>query len=61
MVLIKIKWEVYIIKNLKVKLFIKMDILNLELINIYVLKKKVYLKTYKIIVLIEIRFYRMPI
>ena len=57
-VLIKIEWEVHIIKNLKVKLFVKIDILSLKLINIYILKKKVYLKTYKVIILIKIHLYR---
>ena len=60
-ILIKIEWEVYIIKNLKVKLFIKMNILSLKLINIYILKKEVYLKVYKVIILIKIYSYKMPI
>ena len=60
-VLVKIKWKVHIIKNLKAKLFIKINILDLKLINIYILKKKVYLRTYKIIILIKIHPYRTSI
>ena len=60
-VLTKIKWEVHIIKNLKVKLFIKINILSLKLVNIYILKKKKYLKTYRVIMLIKIYFYKMLI
>ena len=43
------------------KLFIKINILSLKLVNIYILKKKVYLKTYKIIILIKIYLYKMSI
>ena len=60
-VLIKIEQKVHIIKNLKVKLLIKIDILSLKLVNIYILKKEIYLKTYKIIILIKIYSYKMPI
>ena len=60
-VLIKIKQKIYIVKNLKMKLLIKINILSSELINIYILKKKIYLKTYKVIILIEIYFYRILI
>ena len=60
-ILIKIKWEIYIIKNLKVKLFIKMNILSLKLVNIYILKKEIYLKVYKVIILIEICPHKMSI
>ena len=38
-----------------------MNILNLKLIDIYILKKKIYLKTYKIIILIKICPYRISI
>ena len=60
-ILIKIEQEIYIIKNLKIKLFVKINILNLKLINIYILKKEVYLKIYKIIILIKIYSYKMLI
>ena len=60
-ILIKIEQEIYIIKNLKIKLFVKMNILNLKLINIYILKKEVYLRIYKIIILIKIYPYKMSI
>ena len=43
------------------KLFIKMDILSLKLVNIYILKKNIYLKTYKVIILIKIYSYKMSI
>ena len=38
-----------------------MNILSLKLINIYILKKEIYLKTYKIIILIKIHLYKTPI
>ena len=60
-VLTKIEQEVHIIENLKAKLLVKMDILGPELVNIYILKKKVYLGVYEVTVLIEIRPYRTPI
>ena len=60
-ILVKIKWEVHIIENLKVKLFVKMNILSLKLVNIYMLKKEIYLKTYKVIILIKICPYKMLI
>ena len=60
-ILIKIKQKVHIVKNLKTKLFIKIDILSSELVNIYILKKEIYLKAYKIIILIKIHSYRMLI
>ena len=60
-VLIKIKQEVHIIKNLKIKLFIEIDILSLKLINIYILKKEIYLETYKVTVSIKIHLHKIPI
>ena len=38
-----------------------MDILSSELVNIYILKKEIYLRVYKITVLIKIHPHRMPI
>ena len=38
-----------------------MNILNLKLINIYILKKKVYLKAHKIIISIKIHSYEISI
>ena len=60
-VLTKIEQEVHIIENLKAKLLIRMDILSLKLVNIYILKKEVYLGAYKVIMLIKIHSYRTPI
>ena len=60
-VLIKIKQKVYIIKNLKTKLLIRINILNPKLVNIYILKKEIYLRAYRIIILIKIYSYRIPI
>ena len=60
-VLTKIEWEVHIIKNLKAKLLIEMDILSPKLVNIYVLKKEIYLGAYRVTILIKIHPYGMPI
>ena len=60
-VLIKIKQKVYIIKNLKTKLLIRINILNPKLVNIYILKKEIYLRAYRIIILIKIYSYRILI
>ena len=38
-----------------------MNILSSKLVNIYILKKKIYLKAYKVIILIKICFYKTPI
>ena len=38
-----------------------MNILDPKLVNIYILKKEIYLKAYKIIILIKIYSYRMSI
>ena len=38
-----------------------MNILSLKLINIYILKKEIYLRTYKVIILIKIHSYETPI
>ena len=43
------------------KLLIKINILGLKLVNIYILKKEIYLKTYKITILIKIHSYKIPI
>ena len=38
-----------------------MNILGLKLVNIYILKKEIYLKIYKIIVLIKIHSHKILI
>ena len=38
-----------------------MNILSLKLVNIYILKKEIYLKVYKVIILIEICPHKMSI
>ena len=43
------------------KLFIKINILSSKLINFYILKKEIYLKVYKVIILIKIYSYKMSI
>ena len=60
-VLAKIEREVHIIKNLKMKLLVGMDILGLELVNIYISKKEVYLGAHGVTMSIEIRPHGTPI
>ena len=43
------------------KLLVKINILSLKLVNIYILKKEIYLKVYKVIILIKIYSYKMSI
>ena len=43
------------------KLLIKINILSLKLVNIYILKKEIYLKVYKVIILIKIHSYKILI
>ena len=47
--------EIYIIKNLKIKIFIEVDIFDLELINIFVFKSNLYIDLYEVDIFIIIK------
>ena len=47
--------ETYIVNNLKVKIFIKLNVCGLKKINIYISKKVLYIELYKVNVFILIK------